>query len=201
MNIGLRRSALLWVVSLVVLCAGCVGKSPRVSYYTLSPMAAIDTGPPDELAIAVGPADFPRALDRPQIATRIGPNRVEYDEFRRWAGTLTEDFLTVAGTNLGRLLGTDRIVVYPAPPSFDVDYRVLFDVIRFDAEAAGGVTLEARWTLLAGNSGKALDVGTFATTVAADADDYEARAAAHSEAIAALCREIAQEIRRQPPTG
>lgn len=201
MNIGLRRSGLLAITSLAILCAGCVGKSPRVSYYTLSPVAASAAGPPEELAIAVGPAELPRALDRPQIATRMGPNRVEYNEFRRWAGTLTEDFLTVAGINLGRLLGTDRIVVYPAPPSFEVDYRVLFDVIRFDAEAAGGVTLEARWTLLAGNSGKALDVGYFATTVAADADDYEARAAAHSETIAALCREIAAEIRRQTPTG
>jgi uncharacterized lipoprotein YmbA len=201
MNIRLRTSGLLVVISLAILCAGCIGRSPRVTYYTLSPVAHEGAARPEELAIAVGPAEFPRALDRPEIATRISPNQVEYNEYRRWAGTLTADFLTVAATNLGRLLGTDRIVVYPVPPSFEVDYRVLFDVVRFDAEAAGAVILEVRWTLLSGNTGKALDVGSFATTETADADDYEARAAAHSEAIAALCREIADRIRRLPTGG
>lgn len=201
MNIRLRSSGLLAILSLAILCAGCVGQSPRVSYYTLAPVAEATATRPEDLAIAVGPVEFPRALDRAEIATRISPNQVEYNEYRRWAGTLTADFLTVAATNLGRLLGTDRIVVYPVPPSFEVDYRVLFDVVRFDTEATGGVTLETRWTLLAGNSGKALDVGSFATTEAADADDYEDRAAAHSEAIAALCREIADQIRRLPTTG
>lgn len=180
------------VILLALLAAGCVGQSPRVAYYTLAPVA--EPGAAVPTAIAVGPVDFPRALERSQIATRLGPNRLEYDEFHRWAGNLDEDFLNVAAVNLGRLLATDRVVVYPAAPAFAVDYRVLFDVIRFDADSAGNVSLEARWVLHDGR-GETLDVGVVRTTRSAPADDYAARAAAQSDALGELCRTVAGRIR------
>lgn len=186
---------LLGAAALGVLLAGCVGKSPRVAYYNLSPVVTPAPMPlASAPAIAVGPADLPRALNRSQIATRLGPNQVEYDEFHRWAGSLTADFLSVAASNLGRLLATDRVIVYPAPPAFDIDYRVLFDVVRFEADADGDVTLEARWILQSGE-GETLDVGSVRAVEPAAPEDYAARAAAHSAAVGAVCQEVAGRIR------
>jgi uncharacterized lipoprotein YmbA len=180
---------------------GCVGQSPRVEYYTLASVAAgAEVGLLPAPAVAVGPADFPRELDRSPIATRLSPNRIEYDDFHRWAGTLDADFLGVAAVNLARLLGTDRVVVYPAPPSFPLDYRVLFDVIRFDADSGGTVVLEARW-ILQSAGGDALDVGSVRSVQSAPADDYEARAAAHSAAVGELCRIVAERIRALATAG
>ena len=180
--------------ALVVILAGCVGKSPKVTYYTLSPVATAATASGDPLAVAVGPADFPKTLNRVQIATRVGPNRVDYDEFHRWAGTLDADFLDVTAINLSRLLGTDRIVVYPTPASYALDYRVMFDVVRFESDAGGSVTLEVRWVLEDG-TGATADAGTFQTVQAAADDDYESRAAAHSRALGEMASALANVIR------
>lgn len=177
----------------VLTLAGCASRSPDVRYYNLSPVTVGDPAS-SELAIAVGPAEFPGALDRAQIATRFGPNRIEYDDFHRWANVLRADFVSTVGTNLSRLLGTDRIVVYPDVSSFAIDYRVTFAVQRFDATADGDVTLETRWVLTDAGTGEAVLVRQFATIHGARADDYDARAAAHSEAVAALSREVAAAI-------
>jgi hypothetical protein len=186
------------VVTLVMLIAGCA-TSPDVEYYTLSPMSA--PGSEQKISLAVGPADFPRALNRVQIMTRTSANRVTYDEFNRWAGTLEMDFLATAATNLSRLLGTDRIVAYPAPPTFAIDYRVTFDVQRFDADAAGNVTLETRWSLVDGASGDVLEQNRFSTTKTASANNYESSAAAHSAAVADLCKAIARRMQDRSGAG
>ena len=52
----------LFAVAVLAL-AGCASRSPDVRYYNLSPVPV--TGPAtSELAVAVGPAEFPGALDR-----------------------------------------------------------------------------------------------------------------------------------------
>ena len=185
-------------VTLIMLIAGCAS-SPDVDYYTLSPMSAPGSG--QNISLAVGPADFPRALNRMQIMTRTSANRVTYDEFNRWAGPLEMDFVATAATNLSRILGSDRIVAYPAPPTFVIDYRVTFDVQRFDADAAGNVTLETRWSLIDGKTGDVLELNQFSTTKTASADNYESSAAAHSAAVAELCEAIARRMQDRPSAG
>ena len=186
--------------ALLVVFAGCAGKSPKVTYYTLARIAAAGTASSEPLAIAVGPVDLPRALDRAQIATRVSPNRIDYDEFHRWAGTLDADILAVTAVNLSRLLGTDRIAVYPAAAASPLDVRVLLDVVRFEADAGGTVTLEARYTLEDG-AGTAIDGGAFRTVKSSAGDDYEARAAAHSAALGELAETLASRIRGLPTAG
>jgi len=186
--------------ALLVIVTGCIGKSPNVTYYTLSPVATAATASADPVAIAIGPADFPKSLQRVQIATRVGPNRVDYDEFHRWAGTLDADFLDVTAINLSRLLGTDRVVVYPTPASYALDYRVMFDVVRFEADASGSVTLEVRWILEDGSGGD-IDAGSFQTVQAGTDDDYDSRAAAHSRAVGEMASALANEIRSRRSAG
>lgn len=196
----IRWPRIVGAAALLVILVGCVGKSPKVTYYTLAPIAAAGTASSEPLAIAVGPVDLPRALDRAQIATRVSPNRIDYDEFHRWAGTLDADILAVTAVNLSRLLGTDRVSVYPAAAAFPVDVRVLLDVVRFEADAGGTVTLDVRYTLEDG-TGAPIDAGTFRTVKGSASDDYEARAAAHSAALGELAETLAGRVRGLPAAG
>lgn len=187
------RNVVAGTLVAILFAAGCAS-SPAVEFYTLSALSSPSAaGQP--VAIAVGPAEFPRALVRSQILTRNSANHVTYDDYNRWAGALETDFLRVTGTNLSRLLGTDRVVVYPTPASFPLDYRVTFDVQRFDSDANGNVTLSTRWSLMDGKSGEVLEFDHFETTRSATADDFESRAAAHSAVLAQLCEEIAGRMR------
>jgi uncharacterized lipoprotein YmbA len=146
------------------------------------------------MALAVGPAHLPRILDRTQIVTRASANRLEISEFQRWGGPLDRELLRVLGDNLGRLLGTDRVSVYPAEPAFPVDYRITLEVQQFDGVPGEAVTLRSRWTILEPRESKAVGVGQFELRQPTEGGGYEALVAAHSEAIAALSREIAAAL-------
>ena len=145
----------------LLLLAGCLSRTPVPVFYTLtaveSPIAA--TAETDGPALAVGPASLPRYLDRPQIATRQG-SRVSYAPYNRWAATLESELLRVMGANLGRLLRTERVVVYPAEPRFPVAYRVTVEVEQFDGDPGGGVVLRARWAIARPRASKAAAIGS-----------------------------------------
>ena len=193
------RTGIAVTLVLALLVTGCAS-SPDVEYYTLSPQSVAATSD-KAIALAVGPADFPRALNRVRMMTRSSDNRVTYDEFNRWAGTLESDFLATTATNLSRLLGSDHVVVYPTPPAFPINYRVTFDVQRFDADASGNVTLDTRWSLVDGETGDVLELHHFSTTKPGTADDYESSAAAHSAAVAELSKVIADHMPYKAGTG
>ena len=100
---------------LLALCAfalsACLGgRSPSVQFYNLSATEPGSAGTElaDKPAVAVGPAIFPKSLRRSQVVIRTGPNTVELDEFNRWAGSLSADFLDALGANLGARRGSLR---------------------------------------------------------------------------------------------
>lgn len=172
---------------------GCSWRSPTVEYYALSPMVAPDAsaglhkGP----ALAVGPATFPRFLLRPQIVTRSGENKLVYDEYHRWGGGLEAEFLDVLAENLGMLLDTHRVAVYPTTAAFPVKYRVQLDVQQFDGRPAEAVTLRALWTITPGGGGDALLVEQSNVQAPIASERHEDLVTAYSQAIASLAREIA----------
>ena len=101
---------------LTVMClTACAGKSPRVDFYTLS-VADSSASPPvaatscSNTVIAVGPINWPRYLDQPRIVTRTGPNRLNFDEFHRWAGSLEDGFDRALRKNLSGLLQSGLLV-------------------------------------------------------------------------------------------
>lgn len=182
----------------VVAMAGCVGTSPPVDLYTLSALerSAGQTQPDKSekaLAIAVGPASFPESLDRPQIVTRKGPNRLHADEFQRWGGPLQENFLRVLGENLSLLLATPRVVVFPADAPFPVDFRVLLQVQQFEGALGKEVVLNSRWAVIR-EGDRMIRVLQSVIREPVASDDYGALVAAESKTLAALSREIADTI-------
>jgi uncharacterized lipoprotein YmbA len=162
---------------MVFLLAGC-STTPAVRYYTLNPSFEMQRDIPqavsgDTLAIGVGPVEFPKLFDRPQIVTRKSQHRVEVSEFHRWAGSFSEDFLRVLARNISVLLPADRVAAYPWTDQFSPTHRIQLTVEQFDEPEVKKSLI--REPLSSGN--------------------YEALVAAKSRAIAALSQEIAEAIK------
>lgn len=190
-----RNRATLIVLACTIILTAC-GRSPAVKFYTLSPIP-VTAGSASELALAVGPAEFPRALNRSQIVTRASDTQYNVDEYHVWSAPLDFDFLRVVGDNLATALKSDRVVIYPVEPPFKVDYRILLDVLQFDGALGQNVKLRVRWTIMQPD-GDAVVVGTFENTqiISGDDDSYDALVAAHSAAAGELSKAITAELNR-----
>jgi uncharacterized lipoprotein YmbA len=178
-----------------LLAAGCLGRSPEVQLYTMAPLAGdpVAGAPGPELAIAVGPASFPRYLERPQIVTRVDPQRVEVDEHDRWAGGFEANVLRALGGDLAQQLGSERLVVYPSDAPFPLDYRISLDVHEFAGRPAGELLLDVRWVVRSPASAEVLAVGDSRIQLPVGGG-IESLVRAHGEALAELARQIALRV-------
>ena len=194
---------LTFIVSLVglLLLASC-GSSTPSRFYVLTPLTAGKPTPaPHGLAIGVGPVVIPQYLDRPQLVTRSSDNRLDVGETDQWGGRLSDNITRVLAENLSGLLQTDRISIYPWTDATAVGIQVTADIVEFERDAGGTVTLSAFWNITDVANAKILvtrrstitkDVGAKGT------DSYDATIAAMSSALADLSQEIADQIRVLP---
>ncbi len=107
MRLNFFRKSSAMVLFIAVLLAGCRSSAPQIEFYTLNSLSpetekANPTDAALNIAVGVGPVEIPQALDRPQIVTRTGPNKITLDEFHRWASPLREDFARVLAENKGK---------------------------------------------------------------------------------------------------
>ena len=77
-----------------------------------------------------------------------------------------------------------------------VDYRLLGDVVRFDADSGGRVILETQWGVAAVDSGEIVirEHRTRYETQARSVDDPAAVASAMNDALAKFSRDIANQF-------
>jgi uncharacterized lipoprotein YmbA len=176
--------------------AGCA-TTPPSRFYILSPVTADAAAQPagPATAIGVGPVELPKYLDRPQIAVRSGANELFYDETHRWAEALQDNVTTVLAENLARLVPTDRVTVFPWGRTTTIDYQVIAEFSRFDADAGGNVVLSATWKLYHEQNREVLAQKKTEITEPVDGTGYTNIVAAQSRALASLSREIAGAIR------
>ena len=179
--------------------AGCRSATTPVEFYTLSPLSSVSeadktAGFGDNIAVGVGPLHLPKIIDRPQIVTRIGPNKINVDEFHRWAGSVYEDFLRVVTMNLAALLQSNLVVAYPWEDYFDPDYRVYLEVQQFDGRLGQYAQLDITWTITGRESREILLVRKSLIREPAPGDDIDAFVAAKSRILGILSRRIAQGI-------
>lgn len=192
---------LVLVLPLLAIAAGCLGgPTPEPQYYTLSPATGTDTTPlaaRPELGLVLGQVEIPRYLDRSELVTRSGAHGLRVWNLQRWGGSLRTDVQRVVANDLGRLLGTARIAVYPAEARFPVSYRVLLELLEFGSAPGHPVVLRARWTI-AGADGLALAVGQTSLEQPPATASWEDYVAAHSAALGVVTREIAERIASLP---
>ena len=140
---------LLLLLAVPVVLSGC-GSTPASRFYLLIPdeqpaATPVLAGQPH---IGVGPIDLPKYLDRPQIVTRSDSAEIRLTETERWAEPLQENFTRVLAENLSRRLGTGRVSIEPSHNRGNIDYRVIADVLQFDANDAGEIMLLVYWNIL-----------------------------------------------------
>lgn len=180
--------------------AGCaVGQPTR--FYTLSGLTPQPGEPlpllPSDRTVGVGPVTLPAYLDRPQVVTRAGNNRMNLADFDSWAEPLQGLFARVLADNLALLLGTDDVLLLPQRRLMPLDYQVEVEVARFDVDTAGSATLDARWWVYGRGGERLLQSGRSTITEPAEVGDYADGAAALSRALGAMSTEIAQAIAAQ----
>jgi uncharacterized lipoprotein YmbA len=181
--------------------------TPPSSFFALNPVPLADaaserSGQPP--SITIGPIDLPRYLDRPQIVTRDGANRLVVDEFNRWGGTLEEEIHRVVSDRLGARLGTQRIYRYPSRIVAETDYRVAIEFGSFDGVVGGAVQLDATWSLLDDATAQVREAGRVRYRDDNVGTDYADYAAALSGLLARLADDIASAVQRtnkNPPRG
>ena len=191
-----RRIAHLMVSLALVAAAvsGCGTTAPS-RFYTLDVTAVSDGAAPVSYPIMVGPVSVPAAVDRPQFVVQAAPNRVDVDEFNRWAAPLNDAVAQVVAGDLVKLLGTPNVAAAPMA-NFDPAYRATIDVQRFDSVPGQAALLEAVWTVRRTAGGETRSGRTVARE-AVQGDGFDALAAAHSRALAKMSGDIATAIRAE----
>lgn len=205
-KVNLKRTAAATALLTVMLLSACAGKSPPVDFYTLS--AAVPSAdasaagtPCSDTVIAIGPVNWPRYLDQPRIVTRTGPNRLGFDEFHRWAGSLSDDFERVLIKNLAGQLQSELLVSSRRSARFNPAYRVELVIQQFDGELGGDVVLDVKWGISPTASGKPDSIHSTTLREPTTGPDYDALVSASSRATARLSQDIATELNNRCTTS
>jgi uncharacterized lipoprotein YmbA len=189
-----RSDRLGWLVAaLLLLAAAACGSSKPPIFYTLDSTADPIAAPAATYGVIVGPVSVPASVDRPEFVVRVAPNRVEIDEFNRWAAPLGESIARTVASDLSVLLGTPDVANAPFA-NFDPTYRVTINVQGFDSRPGEAAELDAVWTVRSVSDGKTR-MGRTRAKKTVEGPQYEALAAAHSRALAEMSRDIAAAIR------
>ncbi len=196
MNRTTARTTALAAV-LAAATAACASLDPRPDrsrYFSLptEPPAAPSDAP--AVSLGLGPVTLPPYVDRPELATRVGPAEIAYAADSRWAAPLGELVRHALEEDLRARLPARDVVRWPWPLGNPPDVAVSVDVLRFEADAAGGATLEARWVVTA--PGQAPATGRTLVQEPGPRGDAAASALSLSRALGALASEIAATARR-----
>jgi uncharacterized lipoprotein YmbA len=122
-------------------------------------------------------------------------NQVALDDFNRWASPLQDDIARVVAENLVVLLGTPRVTRFPQSSNGDAEYRVQIEVRNFESVPGKSASLDAVWTVRRSKDAKA-ETGRTSAREKVDDNSFDALAAAHSRAMAALSQDIAEAVRK-----
>ncbi|WP_213302671.1 PqiC family protein [Paraburkholderia sacchari] len=184
--------ACLFVLLALLAGAGCRSSSP--TFYVMHGDAQ-RTDPPARatMNIVVSPVTVPDIVDRPQIVTRGAGNRIELNEFARWAEPLRTNIARVIAADLGQRLATARVSLFEAGASAASAWHVRVDVVSIDSVPGEAVTIDAQWSVRPPGNGAPV-LGQTVAREAVDGRDYGALVAAHERALGVISTDIAATI-------
>jgi hypothetical protein len=191
-----RLTQLLSTVLMATAAAGCATAPSR--FYTLAATATANDAPAARTAVIVGPVSVPASVDRPEFVVQVAPNRVELDEFNRWAAPLNEAIGAAVAGDLAVLLGTPDVATAPMA-NFNPAYRVTLNVQRFESVPGESVLVDVVWAVHQLANGDTRSGRTMARETV-QGEGFDGLAAAHSRALAAVSADIAAAIRAAAAT-
>ena len=101
----------------------------------------------------VGPVSIPASVDQPQFVVQVAPNRVDVDEFNRWAAPLNDSIARAVAGDLAVQLGTPNVTTAQLA-NFNPAYWVTIDVQRFESVRGEAATVDAVWVVRRPPAGK-----------------------------------------------
>jgi uncharacterized protein len=183
---------------MVIFGSGC-SRSPAPRFYTLNPIqdqvVSRRSSAGQNAVVGIGPVKMADYLDQAQIVSRTGDNQVVRAEYDRWLGPLRNNFVNVVAEDIGFLLPTDQIQLFPWRTDLPMDYQITIDVVRFDGRLGDAARLESRWSILKGPEKKLAKTGRSSISEPVTGPDYADLVAAQSRALARLSQEIVQGIK------
>ncbi|NJC88870.1 MAG: membrane integrity-associated transporter subunit PqiC [Desulfuromonas sp.] len=186
----------------VTLLGGCIGSSPKTSYYSLYAPAQVPPpaigAVPSALAVSVGPVNIPDILKQTKIATGGADGRYQLAEYHRWSGELDRDIARSVAEQLAGDLGTQQVALFPWDQNLTPTCRVSLDVLYMGGEPAREATLAVRWALVDPKGENPLLIRrSELKEIPADAG-YPAWVAAQQRNVAKLAQEIAALVKTLP---
>jgi len=147
---------ILILAAAALLFTGCSSKS---NFYQLHPKEMEHHSSVSGLkktVIGVAEVDVAAYLDKPQIMTRLSPERLQLHETERWAGGFDKNVQSVLAYDLSVLLPRYTFLARPWDEPIEEKYRIYVRIDRFDGDSNGTVTLDGRWSLVNVEERKAL---------------------------------------------
>ncbi len=182
----MRARGLGGLILAVFLTAGCAMRPPP-KLYVLSP--ATDVPAMGEAPVrAIVRVRLPSFLDRRDIVSKEGRNRLEVNDDNRWGEPLGENMEHVLAEDLTRSLGTVRVVVPQEGRGKAVPYEYLIDLDAYEAQGDRAI-MRGRWQLRDLRSGRTVAESAFDLRRAIKPGDY-------SSIVAALNRNLNDAGRR-----
>jgi uncharacterized lipoprotein YmbA len=184
----------------VVLFGCCLlfacGSSPPTRFYILNEIAPASPAPTtatsNDIPVRVEPVTIAPELDRPELVTRSGPNRVHVEGSDRWAAPLAEQIRRVLSDDLSARLPLG-MVANPNEASTKDPRRLLTVAIdEFYGNDSCAVSLRASWSLMKPQATS--QHGTAQVQVPASASCSSELPAAMSRAVSLLADRLAAAI-------
>lgn len=190
-----RLLTLAAALGLLLGCLPALQNDPTKFYLLRLDSHSAPHGGGAKVSIGVGPIDLPPYLDRPQIVTQTAGNELSISEFNRWVEPLQDNFTRVLANDLGLLLDTDQVFVFPWGASISPEYQVKVDVTSFIGELGGESSLVARWSIISDGGTKVLLTRRSQLRAMSSNASYDALVTALNETVTKLSREIAGAVR------
>jgi len=180
------------VIAFGAVLFGC-GTSAPPRFYRLDSAATATSAPSSQTAVMVGPVAIPPTVDRPEFVLQVAPNRVEVEEFDRWAAPLDDSIARTVAGDLSVLLASPNVTSIPLA-DFNPAYSVTLNVQRFESVKGTDALVDAVWVVRSAAHGKIRSGRTIAQE-SVQGEGFDALAAAHSRALARVSGDIAAAIR------
>ncbi len=183
------------VAALVAAVAGC-SRSPRTSYYLLTPAASVQPAtvtPASAPTVAIAAVSLPELADRPQLVVPADRGQVLILESHRWAESLKAAIPRVLAENLSRQLGPERVSFHPQHAAVRAEYRIFIDLQRFEADHTA-VLVDALWTIKPSSTDGKLVTRRSTISEPINGSGYEALAASYSRALGRLSADLSRAI-------
>jgi uncharacterized lipoprotein YmbA len=149
-----------------------------------------------DFVIGLGPIKLPPYLDRPEIVTRMAPNRLELSKEDRWGESVQNGFTSAMNRDLAAQTSGAQIILFPWYNTVHIDMQVQIDVYRFETDGSGTATLSAKWTILDSAGKNILYTVESHLTQPSKPGDMTDSAAALSKTIGDLSGQIANMVQQ-----